>query len=191
MSARNSKLPIIVFGVLAIAMIATRSNHFGSELELPDASLAVFFFGGLLLAGRLWFPALLVLAAAIDQVATVAEGVSRYCLTPAYAFLVPTYACMWLAGRLTQRDHRDGNVARLVAAARLGIAAGLAFLISNLSFFAFSGYFPAMTLADYVAATARYAVPYVAYTLAYGLAGGTIVMLARRHPRHADSASKG
>ena len=189
MSTRNAKRPIIIAAVLAIAVIGTRGNHFGTELQLPDASLAAFFFAGLLLAGRLWFPALLVLAAAVDYVAIAAENVSPCRFTPAYAFLLPAYACAWLAGRFTRRDHREGNVARLAAAARLGFAAVLAFLISNLGFFAFSGYFSAMTLADYVTATARYAVPYVGYTLAYGAAGGTILLLAGARMRRAAGAS--
>jgi hypothetical protein len=190
-STRTSKLPLAVGSVLGLIMIGTRSGHFGSDLELPDASLAVFFFTGLLLAGRLWFPGLLVLAAAIDYVAITADGVSKYCVTPAYGFLIPSYACGWLGGRFTRRDRRAGNVARLAAGARLGVAAVLAFLISNLSFFAFSGYFAAMTLADYVAASGRYAVPYVGYTLMYGAAGGTIVMLTRWRLRRAGSASAG
>jgi hypothetical protein len=190
-SSRTTNSPIVVGGVLALAMLGTRSNHFGSSVELPDASLAVFFFAGLLLAGRLWFPALLVLAAAIDYVAITADGGGRYCVSPAYGFLIPAYGCVWVAGRFTRRDPREGAVARFAAAARLGVAAVLAFLISNLSFFAFSGYYAAMTLGDYVAATVRYAVPYVGYTLLYGAAGGIVVMLAEERLRPVRRASGG
>ncbi len=34
--------------ILALAMLATRFHHFGSSMNLPDASLAVFFLLGLL-----------------------------------------------------------------------------------------------------------------------------------------------
>ena len=42
---------IAIFAALAALMAATRFNHFGSAVSLPDASYAVFFLGGLYLAG--------------------------------------------------------------------------------------------------------------------------------------------
>ena len=41
---------IVIFVALATLMAATRFNHFGSAVSLPDASLAVFFLGGLYLS---------------------------------------------------------------------------------------------------------------------------------------------
>jgi 4-amino-4-deoxy-L-arabinose transferase-like glycosyltransferase len=38
--------------ILALVMLATRFHHFGSTVNLPDASLAVFFLLGLLGAWR-------------------------------------------------------------------------------------------------------------------------------------------
>ena len=41
---------IAIFISLAALMAATRFNHFGSAVSLPDASYAVFFLCGLYLA---------------------------------------------------------------------------------------------------------------------------------------------
>lgn len=191
MSTRPQPNAMVMGCILALVMIGTRSRHFGSDLQLPDASLAVFFFAGLWLAGRFWFPGLLVLAAAIDYATITHYDVSGYCVTPAYGFLIPAYACVWLAGRFTRRDPREGAAAYLATAARLCVATLFAFLISNLSFFAFSGYFATMTLGDYIVATFHYAVPYVSYTLMYGAAGGSIMGLAEWRLRHEGRASSG
>jgi len=52
--------------VVAGLLLATRFDHFGA---LPDASLAVFLIGGMLLGGALPFAALFVLAFAVDLAA--------------------------------------------------------------------------------------------------------------------------
>ena len=92
-----------VFAALVLLLAATRYNHFGSAVSLPDASLAVFFLGGFFLARRAWpgllaFVFLLLEAGGMDYYATATQGVSDWCITPAYWFLVPTYASLWLGG---------------------------------------------------------------------------------------------
>ena len=44
-----------VASLFALVMIATRFNHFGDALHLPDASMALFFLGGLYLRKHLAF----------------------------------------------------------------------------------------------------------------------------------------
>ena len=67
----------IVAGVLlALALFATRMEHFGTPVSLPDASLAVFFFAGLWLAHRSAFLLLLGVAVATDYYAFARSGVS-------------------------------------------------------------------------------------------------------------------
>ena len=82
---------------LIALMVLTRFHHFGDVLHLPDASLAVFFFAGFY-RKKAFFGFLLVLAALIDYLA-IENGTSSWCVTPAYVFLIPTYAVMWFAGR--------------------------------------------------------------------------------------------
>src|SRR5512137_506705 len=82
---------------LIALMVLTRFHHFGDVLHLPDASLAVFFFAGFY-RKKAFFGFLLALAALIDYLA-IENGTSSWCVTPAYVFLIPTYAVMWFAGR--------------------------------------------------------------------------------------------
>ncbi len=159
-------------GLMAL-MVATRFHHFGDFKTLPDASLAVFFLAGLWLARPWFFVALLALAGLIDYLAIHAGGVSGWCVTPAYLFLLPTYGVMWLGGYYCQRF--SGSWQGLIAI--LGVCAGatvVAFCISNLSFYWLSGYFNALPLAEYLNRVSRYLPSYLAVTLAYGalLLGG-------------------
>ncbi|KJS06658.1 MAG: hypothetical protein VR73_09950 [Gammaproteobacteria bacterium BRH_c0] len=157
---------------LAFVMLATRMDHFGSAVTLPDASLAVFFFAGFALhrplwAGRAAFLALCGLAAAIDFWAIDSQGVSSFCVTPAYGFLLPTYFAMWWAGRQSAQLplHTGAGWLRLALLAGCGVSA--AFVISNGSFYLFSGYVTAPALADYAAGVARYFPRYAFYCLGY------------------------
>lgn len=95
---------IAIFAALAALMAATRFNHFGSAVSLPDASYAVFFLGGLYLTRSASmsvaaFIALILEAGWIDYYATSVQGVADWCMSPAYWFLIPTYASLWLVGR--------------------------------------------------------------------------------------------
>ena len=69
--------------ILVAVMAATRFNHFGSPVSLPDASLAVFFLAGLYLSRAAWFPVFIVEAGLMDWV-SIAGGVSDWCVTAAY-----------------------------------------------------------------------------------------------------------
>jgi len=164
---------------LAVLMLVTRFQHFGSSINLADASLAVFFLTGLFLSWR-WFPVFALLAAGIDYAAISWAGVSDYCVTPAYAFLLPTYAAMTFAGQWARRYRALGiaDLAPLATAAALGGVA--AFAISNGSFYFFSGNFAGLSYADYLVRTAHYAVPYLGWALLYVAAGLVAVTLARR-----------
>ena len=164
---------------LAVLMLLTRFQHFGSSLNLADASLAVFFLVGLFLSWR-WFPAFALLAAGIDYAAIGWAGVSDYCVTPAYAFLLPTYAAMTFAGAWARR-YRALSLADLMPLAAVAALGGVAaFAISNGSFYFFSGYFAGLSFADYLARTVHYAAPYLAWALFYIAAGLAVVTLARR-----------
>lgn len=175
-----------IFAALALLMAATRFNHFGSAVALPDASLAVFFLGGFYLAqqarlGMLMFAALLALAGGMDYYATSVGGVSDWCITPAYSFLIPTYAVLWFGGRWFAQHQQRGWLNLGVFAASAAVATTLAFLISNLSFYLLSGYFPAMGAAEYAHSVAQYYLPYLSSAAVY-LAGAAVVhgMLTRR-----------
>lgn len=157
---------------LVTLMAATRFNHFGTAFALPDASLAVFFLGGLYLA-RLprasvsLFAALLLEAGAIDYYATTVQGVSDWCITPAYSFLVPAYASLWLIGRWFARYHTmEGKGLVWLAASAWG-ASSLAFALSNAGFYLFSGRFADMAAMEFISRVAKYYGSYVLVAMFY------------------------
>lgn len=166
---------IAIIAALAALMAATRFNHFGSAVSLPDASYAVFFLGGLYLAqSARWsiavFIALILEAGWIDYYATSVQGISDWCMSPAYWFLIPTYGSLWLVGRwFASRDaghSPDGKgLAGLGAAA--WAASSFAFVFSNATFYLYSGRFAEMGAAEYTARVAQYYVSYVSVALLY------------------------
>jgi hypothetical protein len=165
---------------LIALMVLTRFHHFGDVLHLPDASLAVFFFAGFY-RKKMFFAFLLVLAALIDYLA-IENGTSGWCVTPAYIFLIPTYAVMWFAGRYC-------STVKALAIAKLAKSAGLlimststAFAISNGSFYLFSGRYEELSLGEYFVRVAQYFPSYVGATLVYVVAGFAIVKLFRSLP---------
>lgn len=175
--------PALLALALGLLMAATRFHHFGSAVNLPDASLAVFFLGGLYGLGLPWFAALLVEAGLIDATA-IAGGISSYCMTPAYIFLVPTYGALWFAGRWFRSRHEIS--VRTLPVLGLTLLAGVtvAFVISNGSFYALAGYFGEMPLAEYGARVAGYFVPYAGYAFLYVALGlGAHALIAATHRR--------
>ena len=125
------------FLALAATMAATRFGHCGSAWAPPDASWAVFFVAGFYLASewRWALPALLIEAVAIDFAAIHYYGVSDYCVTAAYWFIVPAYSLLWLGGaRLNRRYQRvPGDLRRLAVSLALSVSA--CFLLTEGSFY--------------------------------------------------------
>ena len=153
--------------LLALLMVATRFHHFGSATHLPDASLAVFFLGGFYLRRSALFGLYLAEAALIDFLAITLGGVSDWCVTPAYAFLIPTYASLWLGGVWYASRHRMEwrTLAPFFGAVLLGVL--VAFLIANASFYLLSGYFPEMSWTEYAFRVVAYFPPYASAAVAY------------------------
>lgn len=164
--------PIAIFALLAALMAATRFNHFGSAISLPDASYAVFFLGGLYLAGFarasiIAFIALLLEAGWIDYYATSVQGVSDWCMSPAYWFLIPTYASLWLVGRWFALKHTMEGKRFVVLIMAAWAASSFAFIFSNATFYLFSERYAEMTAAEYASRVAQYYVSYVSVALLY------------------------
>jgi hypothetical protein len=174
-SLKPMRTETVALVALAILMIATRMEHFGGSMHLPDASLAVFALAGWAGAGAAAFVGLLALAAGVDYWAININGVAADCFTPAYPALAVAYGALFAFGRWAR-------LRRLSWALATGAVATLclAFAISNLSFYQFSGLYADMPMHDYVAATWRYAPAYVGYGACYILLGVAIAgMLSR------------
>ena len=161
-------------GFLALIglMLATRVHHFGSAFLLPDASLVVFFFSGLFFNRLKFFVFLLAEAALIDYVAITQLNVNGFCVSPAYVGLIPTYGAMWLAGDYCKKFKKLNRSEMYAQFVILFLATSSAFLISNGSFFLFSGKTGVISWAHYLQGVSDYYPPYVSVTLIYGLVIG-------------------
>jgi len=168
---------IAIYAALAALMAATRFDHFGSAASLPDASYAVFFLGGLYLArsARASFAAFIALileAGLIDYYATSVQGISDWCMSPAYWFLIPTYGSLWLVGRwfaprLTKEGRGMAGKGLLGLALLAWAACSFAFVFSNATFYLFSERFADMSASEYASRVAQYYGSYVSVALLY------------------------
>ena len=98
--------------------------------------LAGFYFG------REWrwaLPALLGTAMAVDFVVIRDFGVSSYCVTAAYVFMLPAYAALWLGGAWMRRAYRHEPADLARWAVSLGLTASLCFLLTNATFYWLGG----------------------------------------------------
>ncbi len=172
MKLLQSRTWMIAAGLM-LAMAATRFNHFGSAFSLPDASWAVFFLGGLYLArytraSIAVFIALLLEAGLMDSYVTNVQGVSDWCMTPAYWFLIPTYGSLWLVGRwFALRHSLEGKKGLVLLAVLAWAANSFAFFLSNASFYLVSGRFAEMTATEYASRVSEYYVSYVSMSMLY------------------------
>ncbi|MEW5703548.1 MAG: hypothetical protein AB1781_03035 [Pseudomonadota bacterium] len=146
LSSRHQLL--IGFGLIAL-IAATRGHHFATLEALPGASWAAFFLAGIYLRPILVLPGLLVLTWLLDFAAFTWGGASGFCLTPAYAFLLPAYGSLWLAGRWYAHQHRFEwrTIAPLCLSALVGASA--CELFSSGGFYFFSGRFADPTFAEF------------------------------------------
>lgn len=171
---------------LAVVLAVTRSGHFGSIAMPPDATLAVFFLAGAFVASAWLVPLLLLEAALVDYLAISVDGVSSYCVTPAYLFLIPTYVTLWWAGRWYGRRLTDKGHAIVALAFAVIVGTTVAFLISNGSFYALSGYFASLSFTTYATRVAQYYPPYLGWTALYAGLGVAVL----RWLAHADSTQR-
>jgi hypothetical protein len=175
---KKQALPLILMTVMAL----TRFDHFGSAITLPDASLAVFFLAGMGI-NSLWFFALLLLEAGmIDFLAITQFSISDYCLSPAYVFLIPTYAVMWFAGRYCNAFEPLSFSNSLKILGLTATATTVAFAISNGSFYLLSGRIEALSWMGFATQFVSYYPSYLASSLCYGLVGLLLVRLFKLLP---------
>lgn len=160
----------LILAVLALLMAGTRAGHFGA---LPDASWAVFFVGGFALSTwTKWaFPVLMAMAVAVDYVVITRSGASfwqHYCVSPAYWCLIPAYFSMWGGGLWLRRQNVGTDVrgfGLLVAAVVASVIACQ--LISQGSFYWFSGVVAERSLAGWWDNYVTWLLPYMATTAKY------------------------
>ena len=188
LSLRNATLTLVG---LIVLMIATRFPGLASNAHLQDASWAIFFIGGFYLGNRArWaFPALMATAVAIDWVAIRYYGVSNYCVTVAYAFVVPAYAALWLGGSWLRRHASIDAAGLLALSASALISASTCFLLTNGSFYWLGNRGPAPTFGGWMVSIAAWYWPFVRICLAYTTTVAFIhVLVIRLRPLPATGA---
>lgn len=129
------------FCALTALMVGTRSGHLGTAWSLPDASWPVLYVAGFYF-GRHWrgaLPFLLCTAVAVDFVVIRYFGVSNYCVTVAYAFMLPAYSLLWLGGVWLRRMYRHEARDLVRCAMTFALAASLCFLMTDAGFYWLGG----------------------------------------------------
>lgn len=192
MNDKTDRHTALIALTLALLMAATRSHHFAATLHLPDASWVVFFLAGFYLRPVWMFPALIALAGVSDYVAIAWFGVSDFCVSPAYGFLLPAYGALWLAGRWYAGRHRFALSTLPPLAGSVVIGAALCEIISSGGFYFFSGRFVETSLVELGLRLAKY-FPSSLESLAFWLGIAIVVhivftlagsnFIRTRHPR--------
>lgn len=141
MGLSSTQKSVFTAATIAFFMLLTRGSHVLTQVSLPDASLALFLLGGLLLGRFAWFAAFFILATVIDFGAAAFDPAQGFCLTNGYWGLIPAYGAMWLGG-LWLAKQKDAF--SLVPYALVSLATTfIAFVISTQTYYLFSGRFPA------------------------------------------------
>ena len=167
----------VALALLALSMLATRYHHFSSALHLADTSWAVFFLAGLWFRSVRVLAGLLALAVVIDLASIVIDGAAMAsCFSPAYPGVLLAYGALWGTGRLAGKQVVTHTVAGLpralmVIAVALVVGVATAFVVSNVTFFLFSGQFETMTAGGYAAAVFPYLAGYLGTTAGYTALG--------------------
>ena len=138
--------PLIIAAAIALVMLLTRGSHVLTLVSLPDASLALFLLGGLLLKRWAWFTGFFVLATSIDFGAAAIDPLQGFCLTNGYWGLIPSYAALWFGGLWLSKQTNPFSPLRF-AAVSLGTTF-VAFVVSTQTYYLFSGRFPAEGLVE-------------------------------------------
>lgn len=174
--------------VLMALMAATRFDHMGTAIALPDASLAVFFLAGLWLGGPYLLAAMLIEAAGVDYWAINQMGISDFCFSPAYLFLIPSYAVMWLAGQYC-RSFQSGAIGHIAWKLMvLVMATSAAFVISNTSFYLLSDKIIEQSWTQYAEIFSTYYPAYLGSTCVYAVLIVAAVSLVKALLAHKKSA---
>lgn len=156
MVALTFRTQIIIGATLATLLAATRGHHFEALNHLPSVSWAAFFLAGVYLRPIWVFPALMAEAAVFDFTAVTWGGVSSFCVSPAYGFLLPAYGALWFAGRWYARCHRDTVATLFPLTMSVLIGTAVCELISSGSFYFLSERFEQTSVREFLGRFAEY-----------------------------------
>jgi hypothetical protein len=156
-------------------MVLTRGSHLLTAISLPDASLALFLIGGLLLKKPKWFIFLFAFSIAIDLVTLSTNSAYQISINLGYLGLLPSYGIMWFIGSLI------ANTKSFIKFMVFGVLATLiAFLISTQTYNLLSGAFPVITIKQSMQTGWEYLPQSLIYTMSYLMAYWGIQALLKR-----------
>ncbi|MEL7536651.1 MAG: hypothetical protein AAFZ58_09505 [Pseudomonadota bacterium] len=174
----------LVIGVLGSLMLLTRGGWFSDALNvtLHDASWAVFLLAGLMVGRGYAFALLAACAFTLDVTALCGGSLTNLvgCLRPSYIALPLAWLVLFMTGRLLAgpvQDARKGNQWLTLAGGALG-ATAFAYVLTNVAFYAWSGFYDQLTIAAYLTQTLPFAAWTGVYTLLYTVAIVAVFRLA-------------
>ena len=147
-------------------MVLTRGPWINDWINLPNATLSLFFIAGIYFRGFL-IPSILLISAGLINFLAVKSGVSSWCISPAYGFLVPTYLCLWFAG--SQFDNLQMSTFRECSRLSLFLllSSTAAFILSTGSFHLLSGRYVGVPVMEQVANSINYYPGYIGGAFLY------------------------
>lgn len=179
LSVRNQ---LVIGLVLVLLMIATRGHHISSLHNLPGASWAVFFLAGVYLHALWPLAGFFILTWILDFSAYTWGGASDFCMTFAYAFLLPAYCSLWYAGRWYAHQYQFEFRTLIPLFISLITGAFACELFSSGGFYFFSGHFEETTLVEFGYRVIKYFPHYIGSLMLYtGIAAviHTLITLTR------------
>ncbi len=156
----------LLVGLLLVTRSGIVGSHFGSSLNPPDASWAVFWLMGTLIAGRQWLIALFIGCIAADLLA-VTNGIGTECFTAAYAFLIPAYFSLWAAGQWFSKQSLPAIYSWVAGIFSVTLGVTTCFAVSNLGMFLTSSSTSDLSLFEYTQTIAQYFPLYLITTCLY------------------------
>ncbi len=168
---------LIIAMLLAVLMILTRSYHFASSHQLADASWAIFFLAGVYLRSMWPLFGFFTLSWWLDFSAFTWGGINDFCVTPAYIFLLPAYASLWMSGQWFARRYQPDwrSLTPLIISSGAGLTA--CELFSNGGFYLFSGHFSATNWNEFIDLVSKYFPLYIETFVFYVGTAATIHIL--------------
>jgi hypothetical protein len=113
----------------------------------------------------------MALAVLVDFFVIRNQGIdfwSHYCVSPAYWFLVPSYAALWFGGAWLSARSRGLHLRDLgLLVASAVVAASACYLVSNGSFYWISASVPARSFSGWIDNLGDWYLPFVQTTLMY------------------------
>ncbi len=157
----NKQKTFTLFGLLFfISLTRGHVNWLDSIVHLPDFTLPALFIAGVYL--RNWLIPFIIIGFAllIDWYVVSNSNVdflNHFCITSAYFYLIPAYLMMYLGGQFLT-SFKINSVKNLIQIFFVLTIAWVAeWLISSISFYLLSPYFPQPSLGEFINRIEQYA----------------------------------